>query len=398
MTKRRSILHVDMDAFFASIAQRDHPQYRGKPVIVGGHSTKRGVVASASYEARAFGVRSAMPLYKAYELCPQAIRVAVEMEKYRQINHQLQAIWERFAPVVEPVSFDEAYLDLTGTEKLLGPVEMVAYAIQAAVKAETGLICSVGGGSSKLLAKVASKAAKPAGVCLIPTGNEIAWLHPREVGVIPGVGPHTQDRLHRFGIKTIGQLSEVGLDFLVKHFGTQGTDLYAIAQGRDPRPVVSAAPQKSMGGEETFDEDSNDPVFLRRTILRIVCDLGYRLRCHGLLASTISAKIRYGKTFETVERVTTLMTGIDDDDAFYEIAWKLLSEAWDGKRSLRLVGASLSNFKPNAQLSLFTTRKRPAALTEALDQLRSRYGAQAVIRGSLANSHRKKARAKKSYS
>jgi len=383
MMKRRSILHVDMDAFFASIAQRDHPEYRGKPVIVGGHSTKRGVVASASYEARAFGVRSAMPLSQAYELCPHAIRVPVAMERYREANAQIQAIWERFAPVVEPVSFDEAYLDMTGTEKLLGPVEMVAYALQAAIKCETQLNCSVGGGTSKLLAKIASKAAKPAGICVIPPGNEIAWLHPREVGVIPGVGPRTQERLTRLGIKTIGQLSEVGLQFLTDHFGAQGVDLYSIAQGHDPRPVTPGGPQKTMSGEATFDEDSADPVFLRRTILKIVCELGYRLRRHGFQASTVSAKVRYGKTFETVERSTTLVTPADDDDTFYETAWKLVTTAWDGRRPLRLIGASLSNFKPNTQLPLFPTETKKAspALLNALDKVRDRFGLDTVMRG-----------------
>lgn len=383
--KTRSILHVDMDAFFASIAQRDNPEWRGKPVIVGGHSSKRGVVSSASYEARAFGVHSAMPLYKAYEYCPQAIRATVEMDKYREVNAQLQEIWARFAPVVEPVSFDEAYLDMSGTETLLGPIGIVAYALQGAIKAETGLNCSVGGGTSKLLAKIASKAAKPMGVCVIAPGNEIAWLHPREIGVIPGVGPQTYARLIRLGICTVGQLSDAGLGYLTSHFGAQGADLYTIAQGKDPRPVTPGGPPKSMGGEETFDKDSADPVFLRRALLKIVCDLGYRLRRHGFLASTISAKIRYGKTFETVERSTTLVAGADDEDTFYEVAWNLVNAAWDGRRPLRLVGATLSNFKPNSQLALFPmgARKTSPALTNALDHLRDRFGTGAVQRGSL---------------
>lgn len=382
--RRRSILHVDMDSFFAAVAQRDNPSLKGKPVVVSGHSIKRGVVASASYEARAYGVRSAMPLYKAKELCPQVILVPVEMGKYRHINHQIQEIWERFAPLVEPVGFDEAYLDVTGTEALLGPAEQVALAVKAAIFEETMLTASVGSGTSKLLAKVASKAAKPAGVCIIPPGDEEAWLHAKDVGVIPGVGPHTQDRLHKLGIKTIGQLAGVSQAFLLAHFGHQGVDLHAIARGRDPRPVTPGGPPKTMGGEETFDVDSSDPVHLRRVILKVVCELGYRLRKQGFAASTLSVKVRYAKTFETFERSKTLLVASDDDDEFYELAWALVENAWDGKRPLRLIGASLSNFKPNTQLSLWSSSERGSkALNEALDRLRDRFGWGAVQRGAL---------------
>lgn len=383
---KRQILHVDMDAFFASVAQRDHPEWRGKPVIVGGHSTRRGVVASASYEARAFGVRSAMPLYRAYELCPQAIRVPVEMEKYRAINAQLRALWERFAPVVEPVGFDEAYLDMTGTERLLGPLESVAYALRDAIACETGLSASVGGGTSKLLAKVASKAAKPAGICIVRPGEESAWLHPREVGILPGVGERMQDRLRQLGITTVGQLAGVSLSFLRAHFGDQGEELYQIARGQDPRPVKAAGPPKHIGGEETFDEDSADPVFLRRVLLKIACEIGYRLRRHGIRAATVTTKLRYAKTFQTVERSVTLARPTQDDEVIYATSWELLRAAWDGKKALRLVGASLSNFKPDGQLSLFETE---SPLTEALDRLRDRYGAGVIRRGSLTGWGRK---------
>lgn len=379
--RRRAILHVDMDAFFAAVAQRDHPEWRGKPVIVGGHSVKRGVVASASYEARAFGVRSAMPLYKAYELCPHAIRVPVDMAAYRRVNAQLRTLWERFAPVVEPLGFEEAYLDMTGTERLLGPMEAVAYALRDAIACETGLSASVGGGSSKLLAKVASKAAKPAGVCIVRAGEEEAWLHPREVGILPGVGERTLERLQQLGIRTIGQLTTISEPLLRAHFGLLGTDLSEMARGRDPRPVSPGGPPKSIGGEETFDRDSADPVFLRRVLLGIACDLGYRLRRHDFLAGTISAKVRYAKTFQTLERSMTLSVPTQDDARIHAAAWELLESAWDGRKPLRLIGASLSNFKPDSQLSLF---EAPAsALTETLDKLRDRYGATAVRRGSL---------------
>lgn len=395
--RRRSILHVDMDAFFASIAQLDDPRLRGKPVIVGGHSIKRGVVASASYEARAFGVRSAMPLYKAMELCPHALKVTVRMDRYREVNAKLHEIWGRFAPVVEGVGLDEAYLDMTGTEALLGPPEQVAYALRAAILAETHLSASVGTGSSKLLAKIASKAAKPSGVCVVPQGSEIEWLHPRDVGLIPGVGHRTRERLVAMNIRTIGQLAEESLEKLVEDFGAQGADLYLICRGKDPRPVTPGGPPKSMGGEETFDGDSADPVFLRRRLLKIVCELGYRLRKHGMVASTVSAKLRYSKTFETLERSLTLLTSTDDDDLFYETAWTLLKAGWDGKRPLRLVGATLSNLQPNAQLSLFSTGKgrNSTALHQALDKIRGRYGMEAVLRGALVGDRPARGRKKR---
>lgn len=388
--KTRSILHVDMDAFFASVAQRDHPELRGKPVVIGGHSTQRGVVASASYEARAFGIHSAMPLYKAKELCPHVLVRPVEMEKYRAINAQLQQLWGSFAPVVEPVGFDEAYLDISGTEALLGSAEHVAHAVRVAVLRETGLSASVGGGTSKLLAKVASKAAKPAGVCVIAPGDEQAWLHPRDVAIIPGVGHRTQERMSQLGIKTVGQLAEVSLPFLTAHFGVQGADLHAIARGKDPRPVTPGGAPKRMSGEETFDFDRNDPLFLRRVILKIVCELGYRLRQHGFLAATVSVKVRYAKTFETIERSHTLTSPTDDDDAFYEAAWTLVAGAWDGRRALRLIGATLSNFGPNTQLTLFTPVKqgKPPELNQALDRLRDRFGPNAVQRGAVVGRSR----------
>ncbi|MGE5707743.1 MAG: DNA polymerase IV [Bacteroidota bacterium] len=378
---RRSILHVDMDAFFASVAQREHPELQGKPVIVGGHSIRRGVVASASYEARAFGVRSAMPLFRAMELCPQAIRVSVDMATYREVNHQLREIWGRFSPLVEPLGFEEAYLDLTGCEKLLGPAQQVAYALRAEILRETGLSASVGAGSSKLLAKIASKAAKPAGVCVVPPGEEESWLFPRDIGVIPGVGPRTEQRLHQLGIKTVGQLAQVPLALLTSHFGVQGADLHAIAQGQDPRPVQPGGPPKSLGGEETFDEDSLDPVFLRRHILKIVCEVAYRLRRHDFLASTVSVKLRYGRTFETLERSSTIPP-TDEEETFYATAWKLFEHAWDG-RALRLVGVSLSNLRPNHQLSLFSQEGKQQRLTRTLDGLRDRFGREAVRRATL---------------
>lgn len=386
---KRRILHVDMDAFFASIAQRDNPQLRGKPVIVGGHSTRRGVVSSASYEARAFGVRSAMPIYQALEKCPRAIVVPVEMDKYREVNDQLQAIWGDFSPLVEPIGFDEAFLDLTGTERLLGSLESIALRIKQAIKEETGLNCSVGGGSSKLLAKIASKTFKPNKIGVIPPEEELQWLHSKDIAIIPGIGPKSQERLHRLGLTTVGQLAQVPLEMMISYLGPWGAELHAISQGLDPRPVTPCGPPKSLGGEQTFEEDIQDPEVIRRILLATSDKLAYRLRRHHLLASTISLKIRYGKSFVTQERSQTLVVPTDQENQIYLCACELLQKAWNQDWPLRLVGIRTSNFKNAAQLSLFEP-EAPNRLSAALDQLRARHGYRVVTRGALVRSPSKR--------
>jgi DNA polymerase-4 len=377
----RVIVHVDMDAFFAAIAQRDDPALRGRPVIVGGHSVNRGVVASASYEARAHGIRSAMPIHRAIELCPHAVRVPVQMETYREVHRELVVIWQSFSPLVESVAFDEAYLDLTGCERLMGPVEGVARRLRERILAVTRLSASVGAGSSKLMAKVASKAAKPAGVLIIPTGDEEAWLHPRPVSLLPGVGPRMQEKLARLGIHTVGQLAHLDWPFLEAHFGEAGLDLHRMARGHDPRPVQPGGPPKSVGGERTFERDSADPVFLRRTLLDLACDVAYRLRRYRLAARTVTVKVRDGKTFQTLERSMTLTVPTQDEDILHGRAWDLLGRAWEGQRALRLVGLSTSGLVHDGQLALFETggREGKQALLKAIDGLRSRHGA-AVVR------------------
>lgn len=381
----RRILHVDMDAFFASIAQRDNPQLRSKPVIVGGHNTRRGVVASASYEARAFGVRSAMPIYQALERCPHAIVVPVEMDKYREVNHQLQEIWGDFSPLVEPLGFEEAYLDLTGTERLLGPLEEIAHRLKQAIQEETGLSCSVGGATTKLLAKIASKTFKPGGVGVIPKEEELHWLHAKDIAIIPGIGPKSQERLHRLGITTVGQLAQVPLEMLVSYLGPWGAELHAISQGMDPRPITPCGPPKSLGSEQTFEEDILDPAVIRRILLATSDKLAYRLRLQRVLASTLSLKIRYGKSFVTQERSHTLVVPTDQENQIYQCACELLNKTWDQGWALRLVGIRASNLKNAAQLSLFEP-EASNRLSTALDQLRARHGYRVVTRGALVRS------------
>ena len=400
-----AILHVDMDAFFASVAQLDHPELAGKPVIVGGHSTQRGVVASASYEARAHGVHSAMPIAQAIALCPHAICVPVAMGRYRQVNRQVRQIWDRFAPVVETAGLDEAYLDITGTEALLGPPKKVESDLRAAILAETNLSASVGGGTSKLVAKMASRACKPAGVLWIEPGTERQWLLGHDVALMPGIGPVTQKRLRAMGVDTIGDLAGFPTDILASRFGVHGVELQAAACGRDTRAVTPAGLAKSISAEETFDADSSDRDFLHRRVLDLSCDVGYRLRQAGLVAATITAKVRLGRGFETIERSVTLPAATQDDDTICRAAWDRVISAWDRSDAVRLLGVRASKLRPSLQLSLFDPaggpagqesrpvdgipRSLPAGLNEVLDAVRERFGYEAITRGALLKEPRR---------
>lgn len=378
----RSVLHVDMDAFFASVAQVDDPALRGRPVIVGGTSLRRGVVTSASYEARAYGVRSAMPLYQALERCPHAVVVPGAFERYREVNRQLRAIWARHAPVVEVASFDEAYLELTGCEALLGDPAEVARAIQRDVLAETGVTCSVGVASSKLLAKVASKRHKPRGLCVVPRGEEAAWLAPLAIGDLHGVGPATAKKLAEVGLVRVGQLLEVPEDQLERYLGPGAAALRLMAQGIDTRPVSPHGAAKSIGAETTFDRDVASRERLAAVFRDLVQEVAFRARRAGVLARTVAVKVRY-HDFETIGRARTLVQATDDDDAIAAAALALFAEHAEPGRPVRLVGVTLSQFTTVAQLSLLAPAdtEEKKALNVALDRLRERHGLFVVSRG-----------------
>jgi DNA polymerase-4 len=377
----RTVLHVDMDAFFASVAQLDDPSLRGKPVIVGGHSLRRGVVSACSYETRAFGVRSGMPLFEALTRCPHASLAPVNMARYREVHELLKEIWARHAPVVETASFDEAYLDLTGCEALLGPAVGVATALQADIVESAGLPCSVGVGPNKLLAKVASKRAKPHGVCVVPEGQELEWLAPLAVGQIHGIGPKTVERLARYGLTHVQHLQDLPREELARFLGPGAEHLADLARGIDRRAVEPTGHAKSIGAERTFDADVQDAESLKAILYDLVQEVAYRARRAHVVARTVTVKIRY-QGFETLERERTLPQASDDDGTLSAMAIQLWQEHAEAGRPIRLLGVRLSNFHTVAQLSWLAPAEKEERrqLNAALDKLRARHGLFVVSR------------------
>lgn len=384
-----TVAHVDMDAYFASVAQLDNPELRGKPVIVSGHSVVRGVVSSASYPARECGVRSGMPLFQALGKCPAAIVVPCEMERYRDISAHLRRIWNRVAPVVEQVGFDEAYLDLTGCDKLYGNLRPVMQRLKSTILAETGLVATIGVGTSRLVAKMASRAGKPDGLVVVPRGQEMTWLSPQPIRAIPGVGPKAAGRLHRMGITTIGDLLANSEDEILRRFGSVGAELLSVAKSRDIRPVASGGPAKSVGAERTLDRDESDFTRVRTQLRGLIQEVAYRLRQESATATCMEVKIRYSRTFETITRSRTLAVATDDEDTMARIAYALLEQHLDRSQAVRLVGFSVSGLQAGRQLSLFGAGEDPvgtearARIVSAIDKLRDKYGLDAVQRAVL---------------
>ena len=278
----RVILHVDLDAFFAAVEQRDRPELRGRPVIVGGGGpNQRGVVSAASYEARVFGVQSAMPLRTAGRLCPQGVFLPVDGRKYQAVSREVMAILRRYTPQVQPISIDEAFLDVTGSQALFGDGEQIGRLIKAAIRDEVGLTASVGVGSTKLIAKIASELRKPDGLVVVPPGGEAAFLAPLPISRLWGVGGKTAEALRDFGVVTIGDLAALDPDVLVRRFGKHGGALVDRAVGRDPDPVATGDPAKSIGHEHTFDVDTASRDKIERTLLGMADGVAWRLRSAG---------------------------------------------------------------------------------------------------------------------
>jgi DNA polymerase-4 len=388
-------MHVDLDAFYASVEQLRRPELRGKPVIVGGAGApgERGVVAAASYEARPFGVRSAMPLSRARRLCPNAIFVPCDFDAYRGASKSVFAILDHYSPVIEPIALDEAYLDLTGEDALLGPPGTVALRLRDEVKVACGLDLSIGVASCKLVAKVASELRKPRGLVVVPSGAEAAFLAPLPLGKLPGCGPATAIRLERVGVRTIGDLAALPDPLLGELFGHYGRMLGAHARGIDPSPVLAPGDPKSISREVTFDRDLRDAAKVRATALGLLQDVGRSLRAHGLSARTVVLKIRY-QPFDTLSRQATLPYPTDRDDQLATALCQLLETQLDRSRAIRLIGAGVSNLESCAtQLSLLETRSsRLALLDEQLDELRGRYGDHVIARGAAPRSHQKDVR------
>ncbi len=387
-----------MDAFFAAVEVLADPGLVGKPVIVGGPGA-RGVVASCSYEARSYGVRSAMPSVRARRLCPHAVFVPGRYNLYQEHSRRLHAVLRSFTPLVEGIALDEAFLDVTGGRRLWGGGPEIAAAIRARVLADTGLACSVGVAASKFLAKLASEAAKPRagppgappspgmGVMVVAPGSELAFLHPLPVGALWGVGPATQRRLDRFGIRTVGDLAAMPLATVTGALGeAQGRHLHALAWARDERPVEPDRAVKSIGHEETYAIDHHSLATLRTEALRMSDAVGNRLREADVAGRTVTLKVRFAD-FSTITRSRTVPRPVDTGTAVARVATELL-EAVDPSPGVRLLGVSVSNLvpRPGEQLRLGDvagagggpTRDREPAVARAVDEVRRRFGDAAV--------------------
>ena len=384
----RSILHCDLDAFYASVEQRDHPEYRGKPVIVGGGPTERGVVSAASYEARTFGVHSAMPLRQAGKLCPHGIFVPGNFEAYEQASDAVMALFAIRTPLVEPISLDEAFLDVTGTAHLFGGVLACARDLKRAVHEEVGLVLSVGIASNKLCAKVASDLRKPDGFVVVPRGGEAAFLAPLPLQRLWGVGPKTREVLADLGMRTIGDLAAADPALLEARLGEHGATIARRAKGIDDDREVVADPgdPKSIGHAHTFDRDTLDRAQIESTLLRLAEGVGRRLRKHELRGRTVTLQLRVAP-FETRTRQRTLAEPTADDLKIFATARGLLREALAADRDaghvspVRLVGVTLSGLVGGQQLDLFSAA-RVSRLNAAMDAVRSRFGDDALDRAS----------------
>jgi DNA polymerase-4 len=371
------ILHVDMDAFYASVEVRDRPELAGKPVIVGAVGG-RGVVLSATYEARAFGVRSAMPVSRAQRLCPQAVFVAPRHGVYGAVSKEIMALFRGVTPEVEPLSLDEAFLDVGGAIRRLGPPAAIARRIRASVHGQYGLTCSVGVATTKFVAKLASTVSKPDGLLVVPAAEVLGFLHPLPVAALWGVGERTGEILARFGLRTVGDIARTPAGTLQRELGTAaGAHLAALAWGRDPRPVQSR-PDKSIGAEETFATDVADPVVIRRELLRLSERTAQGLRAGGWMARTVVVKLRLAN-FKTITRSRTLPEPTDVARTIYDTACALhAGSGLDSRARLRLVGVRATGLLPvGTVVTQLALGEEPAPwrdAEQAVDRIAGRFG------------------------
>jgi DNA polymerase-4 len=385
----RIVFHVDMDAFFVSVEELFDPSLKGKAVVVGGKSDERGVVSAASYEARKFGVHSALPLRTAYKLCPHAIFVPGHPERYREYSGKVFEILRRFSPLVEMASVDEAYLDMTGTERLHGPAMKAAHTLHQMVKAETNLNCSIGISASRLVSKIASDQAKPNGVLYVLPGVEARFLAPLEVRKVPGVGKVMEKNLHQVGIRQIGDLAALDEKVLEARFGKWGLALAGKAHGFDAggwfdTEIGERGDPKSISHEHTFNVDTKDKGQLEATLTHLSEKVARRLREHELHARTMQLKLRYSD-FSTITRAHTFAQPTQLDIDLVEQSRKLLHANWDPRREIRLLGVNTSGFQHDAgQLDLMDggRNERWRQALSAADKLRDRFGESVVALGS----------------
>jgi DNA polymerase-4 len=378
-----TILHVDMDAFYASVAERDDPSLRGKAVVVGAGA--RGVVLSANYAARKYGIRAAMPVGRAKRLAPHAVFVTPDHQRYSEVSAKVMEIFDSFTPLVEPISLDEAFLDVTGARKLLGTGREIAVEIRRQVEASEGITCSVGIAPSKFIAKLASGYCKPNGILEIPADRILNFLHPLPVNAIWGVGPKTAETLERLGLRTVADIANLPRATLIRALGqASGASLYELAWGRDYRDVTPNEPDKSISAAETFAQDIDDPEEILQEFLRLTEKAAARLRENGYYAKTISIKVRFAD-FSTISRSKTLPLPIDSTHDIYEIAKTLYLALNLDRARLRLVGISLDNLNEAApeQLLLGAREKGWREADTAIDRAKLRFGGGSVRPGRL---------------
>jgi len=379
----RSILHVDMDAFYASVEQRDNPELRGKPLVVGG-GNNRGVVAAASYESREFGVRSAMPMAEARRRCPDLLRVAPRMSHYKAVSNKIFKVFREFSPLVEGLSLDEAFLDVSASLKLFGSGREIGAAIKQRIRDETKLTASVGVAENKLVAKIASDMDKPDGLVEIRSDNVIQMLDPLPVSVIPGIGKETLTRLHKVGIRSVKDLRLANGRDIEPIFGRFTTKTQNRAAGIDDRPVVPMRGEKSISAEETYDRDLDDRRDMDRELLRLTERTSRRLRKAGLQAGTVQVKIRQSD-FSTFTRQKTMQPAGSGTDQIYAIARDLLKNwlADNPGARIRLLGVGGARLAPAEQGDLFAeTRAAAAPVDKTLDAIRDKFGSTSVGRAS----------------
>ena len=373
---RRYIALVDLDAFFAAVEVLERPKLRGKPVLIGGSPSGRGVVAAASYEARRFGVHSAMPMAQALRRCPQAVVLRPRFDVYRDHSSRVMALLREATPLVEQMSIDEAYLELTSVCATIEKAERLMRTLQGRIVEEIGLACSVGLGSNKLVAKVACETGKPMGFVVVPPGSEASFLAELPVGKLPGIGPRSAERLKAQGMETLGAVAAAPLNVLTGALGPWGAVLQRRAQGEDPSPVHTEREAKSISGEETFPQDIDEPGPLHAELERMSRGVGESLRRQGLLARTVTLKLRFAD-FTTITRSLSRANSTASDEAIAETARQLLDRNWPPGAPVRLIGVGVSNLSPRqtpGQLTLVqgSASDRPEAPQEvrqrAVDQ------------------------------
>ncbi len=376
-----------MDAFYASIEQLDHPEYKGRPVIVGADPKAgkgRGVVAACSYEARKFGIRSALPISRAWKLCPQGVYVRPRMNRYVEVSQQVMDVFRRYTDLVEPLSIDEAFLDITGSVALLGPADEIARSIKKAIREATGMTASVGLAPNKFLAKIASDLKKPDGLVVLQEDDVDQFLRDLPISRLWGVGPKTEVRLHELGFRTIGQLASASRESLVRTLGSLGEHLYQLSHGKDDRQVVPDWERKSVGTETTFDEDTDDPDLLLRTILELSDHVAERLRKDEYRARKVTLKLRYSN-FSTHTKQHSLDRLIQTGDEIAAVARQLFSQ-FPLNRKIRLIGVSAGDLhrgrEDPEQLTLFATSNPKEKLGHAVDAIKEKFGIDSLRRGS----------------